>query len=141
MLDETRIDTSPNSSNRKIIAPEKVNLHVFVPSKQTISPILTSEGTGYHDIDQNAPLMSDTKELFPDWVTGLEGETVPCKIVTIKLSTSQTNLDGCITATGYTWGNGKSISSTDTGHTSIEHEAKTNSDLARPPSCDHHAAS
>jgi hypothetical protein len=38
-------------------------------------------------IDQKAPLMSDTKELFPDWVTGLEGETVTCKDVTIKLST------------------------------------------------------
>jgi hypothetical protein len=66
------------------MALEKVKLDVFVPSQHTISPILNSEGTGIHCINQKAPLMSDTKELFPDWSTGLEGEIVTCKDVTIK---------------------------------------------------------
>jgi hypothetical protein len=38
-----------------------------------------------------------------------------------------------------TWENGKSISSIDTGRASIEHGAKTDSDLARPPGGDHPA--
>jgi hypothetical protein len=37
------------------------------------------------------------------------------------------------------WENGKPISSFDTGHASIEHGAKTDSDLARPPGGDHPA--
>jgi hypothetical protein len=45
----------------------------------------------------------------------------------------------CLTATCDKWENGKSISSIDTGHASIEHGAKTNSDLARPPGGDHPA--
>ncbi len=40
----------------------------------------------------------------------------------------------CLTAACDKWENGESISSIDTGHASIEHEAKTDSDLARP--CD-----
>ncbi len=83
--------------------------------------------------------MSDTKELFSNWVTGLEGETVTCDDVTIRLSTSLPTLEGCLTATCDGWENGKSISSIDTGSASIEHGAKTNSDLARPPCGDHPA--
>jgi hypothetical protein len=77
---ETRIDTSPNSSNQKMMAPEKVKPDAFVPLKQTILPTLNSEGTGIHCINQKAPLLSDTKELFPDWVTGLEGRPSPAKM-------------------------------------------------------------
>ncbi len=32
--------------------------------------------------------MSDKNALYSDWVTGLEEETITCKDVTIKLSTS-----------------------------------------------------
>jgi hypothetical protein len=141
--DDTRIDTSPNSSNQKIRALEKVKIDAFVPLQQTISPILDEEGTGTHCIDQNlvqkAPLMSDKKVLSPDWVTELEGETVTCEDVNIKWSTSLPILEGCLTATCYKLENGKSISSVDTGSASIEHGAKTDSDLARPPGGDHPA--
>ncbi len=76
--------------------------------------------------------MSDKK-------VGLEGETVTCEDVTIEWSTSLPILEGCLTATCDKWENGKSISSFDTGSASIEHGAKTNSDLARPPGGDHPA--
>ncbi len=45
----------------------------------------------------------------------------------------------CLIATSDKWDNGESISSIDTGHASIEHGAKTDSDLARPPGGDHPA--
>ncbi len=45
----------------------------------------------------------------------------------------------CLTATCDKWENGKSISSIDTGRASIEHGAKTDPDLARPPRGDHTA--
>jgi hypothetical protein len=45
----------------------------------------------------------------------------------------------CLTATFDKWENGKSSSSIDTGHASIDHGAKTDSDLARPPGGDHPA--
>ncbi len=41
--------------------------------------------------------MSDTKEQFPDWATGLEGETVTFEDLTIKLSTNLPILEGCLT--------------------------------------------
>ncbi len=72
------------------MALEKVKLHAFVPLQQTISLILNSEGIGINCINQKALLMSDTKELFPDWATGLEGEA----ITTFKLSTSFPILEG-----------------------------------------------
>ncbi len=90
------------------------------------------------------------KQHLPDWVTGPEGETVPCEDLTIKSSTSLPILEGCLTATCYLWENSKSISSIDTGQASIAHGAKTVSDLARlghtdsnlarPPGGDHPAA-
>ena len=88
-----------------------------------------------------APLTSDKEVLFPDWVTGLEGETVTCEDVTIKLSTSLPFLEGCLTAKCDKWENGKSTrsSSIHTGRASIGHGAKTDSDLARPPGGDHPA--
>ena len=72
--------------------------------------------------------------LSPDWVTGLEGKTVTCDGVTIKLSTSLPILDGYLTAICDKWENGKPISSIDSGHASIEHGPKTDSDLAGPRS-------
>jgi hypothetical protein len=60
------------------------------------------------------------KEVSPDWVIGLEGETVTCEVVTFKWRTSRPILEGCLTATCNKWENGKSISSIDTGHASIE---------------------
>ncbi len=139
--DETRIGTFPNYSNEKIKALEKVKLDSLVPSQQTILLILKSEGTGIHSINQKPHLMSDTKELFPDWVAVLEGETVTCEDVTIKLSTSLPIPEGCSTVTcdKCQSENGKSISSIDTGRARMEHGAKTDSDLARPPGGDHPA--
>ncbi len=92
--DDTRIDISSNSSNQKIKALDKVKTDAFVPLQKTISPILNSEGTGIHYINQRAPLMSDKIVISRDWVTGLEGGTVPCENVTIKLSTSHPMLGG-----------------------------------------------
>jgi hypothetical protein len=46
--DDSRIDTSPNSSNQKVKVLKKVTIDDFEPSKQTISPILNLEGTGTH---------------------------------------------------------------------------------------------
>ncbi len=108
-------------------------------SQQTISPILNLGGTGTQCIHQKTPLTSDKEVLFPDWVTGLEGETATCEDVTIKLSTSLPILEGCLTAPCDKWGNGKSISSIDIGHVSIELGVKTNSDLVRQPGGDHPA--
>jgi hypothetical protein len=142
--DDTRIDTSPNYSNQKIKALGKVTIDAFVPSQQTISPILNLEGTGIHCIDQKAQLMSDKKVQSPDWVTGLEGGAVTCEYVTIKLtrSTSLLILEGRLTATCDKWENSKSICSIDTGRASIGLGllgAKTDSDLASPPGGDHPA--
>jgi hypothetical protein len=117
--DESHIDTSPYSSNQKIMALENVKIDAFVPSQQTISQVLHSEGISNHGINQKASLMSDTIELFPDWVPGLNGETVTCEDVTFKLSISLPILEGCLTATGDIWENGKSIISIDTGSASI----------------------
>ena len=61
---------------------------------QTISPILSSEGTDFQCINQKAILMCEQKQLSPDWVAGLEGETVICEDVTIRLSTSLPILEG-----------------------------------------------
>jgi hypothetical protein len=65
-------------------------------SQQTISLILNLEGTGTQCINQKAPLTSDKEVLLPHWVTGLGGETVTCEDVTIKLSTSLSILEGCL---------------------------------------------
>ncbi len=62
---------------------------------QTISPILSLEGTDTQYINQKAHLMSEQKQLSKDWVAGLEGDTVNCEDVTItgRLSTSLPILD------------------------------------------------
>jgi hypothetical protein len=139
--DDTRYHASANSSDQKIKLLGQVTIDHSEHSQHTISQILNLEGTGTQCINQKAPLTSDKEVLFPNWETGLEpgGETLTCEYVTIKLSTSLPILEGCLTATCDKWENGKSISSIDTGHASIEHRAKIDLDLARPP-CGGHPA-
>ncbi len=97
--DDTRYNTSANSSNHKIKLLEEVTIGDSEQSQQTTSPILNLEGTSTQYINQKATLMSNKEVLFPDWVTGLDGETVICEDVTIKLSTSIPILEGGLTAT------------------------------------------
>ncbi len=44
-------------------------------------------------INQKTQLMSDSKQLLPDWMTGPEGGAVTCEDVTFKFSTSRPILD------------------------------------------------
>ncbi len=88
LLDNTRYNTSADSSNKIKILEEEVTINDYKQSLQTISPILSSEGTDTQCINQKAHLMSEQNQLSPDWVAGLEGETVICEDVTIRLSTS-----------------------------------------------------
>ncbi len=107
---------------------------------QTISSILSLEGTDTHCINQKAHLMSEQNQLSPDWVAGLEGETVICDDVTIRLSTSLPILEGCLNVTCVQCENGKSISSIDSAQPTMAHDADTDSDLARPPDGKHPSA-
>jgi hypothetical protein len=110
--DDTRTDSSPNASNQKFkLLEEKVTIDDSEQSLQTFSPILNSHGAGTGCINQKAPLMSEQNQLSPDWVTGLEGETI--KDVTIRLSTSLPILEGCLNVTCVQCENGKSISPMD----------------------------
>ncbi len=61
--------------------------------------------------------MSEQKQLSPDWVAGLEGNTVNCEDVTIRLSTSLPILEGCLNVTCVQCENGKSISTIDSAQT------------------------
>ena len=79
---DTRIDTSPYSSNQKIKALEKVTIDAFLPLQQTILPILNSEGADYAGIN------------CIDQKTRLNWDTVTCEDVTIELSTSLPSLGG-----------------------------------------------
>jgi hypothetical protein len=137
--DNTRYNAPANSSNQKIKLLEEVTIDDSEQTQQTISLILNLKGTGTRCINQKAPPTSDKEVLFPDWVTGLEGGGVTCEDMTIKLSTSLPILEGRLTETCNKWDNGKSISPIDTGHANIEHGAKTDPDLARPPGGDHPA--
>ncbi len=107
---------------------------------QTISPILSSEGTDTQCINQKAHLMSEQKQLSPNWVAGLEGETVNCEDVTIRLSTSLPILEGILNVTCVQCENGKSISPIDSAQPTMVHDAETDSDLARPPDGKHPSA-
>jgi hypothetical protein len=80
LTDNTRYNSSANSSNKiKVLEEEVTNLNDDCKqSLQTITPILSSEGTDTHCINQKAHLMSEQNQLSPDWITGLEGETVIC---------------------------------------------------------------
>ncbi len=74
--DDTRYNASTNSSNKIKILEEEVTNDDCEQSLQTISPILSSEGTDNQCINQKAHLMSEQNQLSPDWVAGLEWETV-----------------------------------------------------------------
>jgi hypothetical protein len=76
--------------------------------------------------------MSEQNQLSPDWVAELEGETVNCEDVTIRLSTSLPIVEGCLNVTCIQCENGKSISPIDSAQPTMAHDADTDSDLARP---------
>ncbi len=97
--DSTRYITSADSSNKSKILEEEVTINDCEHSLQTISPILSSEGTDTQCIKKKAHLMSEQHQLSPDWVAGLEGETVNCEDVTIKMSSSLPILEGCLNVT------------------------------------------
>jgi hypothetical protein len=84
--------------------------------------------------------MSEQNQLSPDWVAGLEGETVICEDVTIRLSTSLPILEGCSNVTCVQCENGKSISPIDSAQPTMAHDADTDSDPARPPDGNHPSA-
>ncbi len=92
--DNTRHNASANSSNKIIILEAEVTIKDCKQSLQTISPILSSEETDTQCINQKAHPMSEQNQLSPEWVAGLEEETVNCEDVTIRLSTSLSILEG-----------------------------------------------
>ncbi len=108
--DNTLYNATANSSNKIKILEEEVTIDYCQQSLQTISPILSLEGTDTQCINQKAHLMSEQNQLSPDWVAGLEGETVICDDVTIRLSTSLPILEGCLNETCVQCENGQSIS-------------------------------
>jgi len=138
--DKSRYNTSADSSNKNKILEEGVTINDCEQSLQTISPISSSEGTEILCINQKAHLMSEQKQLSPDWVAGLEGNTVNCEDVTIRLSTSLPILEGCLNVTCVQCENGKSISTIDSAQATMAHDADTDSDLARPPDGKHPSA-
>ncbi len=74
--DDTRYIASANSPNQKIKLLKEDTLDDSEQAQQTISLILILKGTDTQcSINQKAPLTSDKKE-SPEWVTGLEGETI-----------------------------------------------------------------
>jgi hypothetical protein len=126
--DDTRIDSFPNASNQKIkLLVGEVTNNDCEQSLQTISPILNSEGTDAQCINQKAPLMSGQNKLSPDWVTGLEGETVICGDVTVRLNTSLPILEGSLNVTCVQCENGKHISPFDSAQPTMTHGADTES--------------
>ncbi len=137
--DKSRYNTSADPSNKNKILEEEVTINDCEQSLQTISPIFSLEGTDTQCINQKAHLMSEQKHLSPDWVAGLEGETVNCEDsdVTIRLSTSLPILEGCLNVTCVQCENGKPISPIDSAQPTMAHDADTDSDLARPPDGKH----
>ncbi len=138
--DKSRYNTYADSSNKNKILEEEVTINDCEQSLQTISPILSLEGTDTQCINQKAHLMSEQKQSSPDWVAGLEGEIVNCEDVTVRLSTSLLILEGCFNVTCVQCENGKSISPIDSAQPTMAHDADTDSDLARPPDGKHPSA-
>jgi hypothetical protein len=130
--DDTRDATYADPPSKGIILDEEVTINDCAQPLQTLSPILSSEGTDIPCITQKAHLMFEQKQLSPDWVAGLEGNTVNCEDVTIRLSTSLPILEGCLNVTCVQCENGKSISPIDSAQPTMAHDADTDSDLARP---------
>jgi hypothetical protein len=73
---DTRYAAYADSWNKSKILVEEVTINDSKQSLQTISPIFSLEGTEIPCINQEALLMSEQKQLSPDWVAGLEGNTV-----------------------------------------------------------------
>ncbi len=137
LSDDTRYNAFANSSNKIKILEEEVTNDDCEQSLQTISPILSSEGTDTQCINQKAHLMSEQNQLSPDWVSGLEGETVICEDVTIRVGTSLPILEGCLNVTCVQCENGKSFSPIGSAQPTMAHDTDTDSDLARPPDGKH----
>ncbi len=122
---DTIYNTSADYSNKIKIREEEVTIDDCEQSLQTISPILSSEGTDTQCINHKAHLMSEQKQLSPDWVAGLEGGTVICEDVTIRLSTNLPIPEGCLNVTCVQCGNGKSISPIDSAQPTMAHDVDT----------------
>ncbi len=73
-------------------------------------------------------------------MAGLEGETVICEDVTIRMRTSLPILEGCLNVTCVQCENGKPISPIKSAQPTMAHGADTDSDLARPPDSNHPSA-
>ncbi len=71
--DTTRDNASANSQKKIKSQEEEITIDDSEQSLQTISPILSSEGTDTRCINQKAQPMSEQNQLSPDWVAGLEG--------------------------------------------------------------------
>jgi hypothetical protein len=84
--------------------------------------------------------MSEQRQLSLDWVAGLEGNTVNCEDVNIRLRTSLPILEGGLNVTCVQCENGKSISTIDSARATMVHDADTDSDLARPSDGKHPSA-
>ncbi len=63
---DTRYSASANSSDQKIKQLGEVTIDYSEQSQQTISLILSLEGTGTQCINQKVPLTSDKEVLVPD---------------------------------------------------------------------------
>jgi hypothetical protein len=131
--DNTRYNTSADSSNKSEILEEEVTISDCEQSLQTTQCI-----------NQKAHLMSEQKQLSPDWVAGLEGNTVNCEDVTIRLSSRLSILEGCLNVTCVQCENGcfngKPISPIDSAQPTMAHDAEADSDLARQPDGKHPSA-
>jgi hypothetical protein len=138
--DDTRYNASANSSNKIEILEAEFTNDDCEQALQTISPILSLEGTDIQCINQKAHLMSEQNRLSPDWVAGMEGETVICEDVTIRLSTSLPILEGCLNVKCIQCENGKSISPIDSAQPTMAHDADTDPAFARPPDGKHPSA-
>jgi hypothetical protein len=77
--DAIRYNASANSQKKIKSLEEKFTIDDSEQSLQTISPMLSLEGTDTLCINQKAHLMSEQNQLSQDWVAGLEGETVICE--------------------------------------------------------------
>ncbi len=84
--------------------------------------------------------MSEQKQISQDWGAGLEGNTVNCEDVTIRLSTGFPILEGCLNVTCVQCENGKSISTIDSTQATMAHDTDTDSDIARPSDGKHPSA-
>ncbi len=73
LSDNTRDAAHAEPSTKSKILVEEVTINDCEQSLQTISPIFSLEGTEIPCITQEAHLMSEQKQLSPDWVAGLEG--------------------------------------------------------------------